>query len=182
MSESDTAVNARQCADAVDEVGDEATADLVVVALAGSPARWLDQWHETAPGRATSATFVVDDAAAWTAGDPRDRIETAAPADTEVGVETVDSAGNLTDLGVTLTEVLESDPDERPTVLCFQSVTVLLQYAEPDAVHRFLHTLTGHAAALGVDGHFHLHADAHDDRTVASLRPLFDDIVHAGDE
>lgn len=95
--------------------------------------------------------------------------------DTTVRTEFVDSPGNLTDLGVTLTERLEtSDDRDSRTVLCCQSLTVLLQYSEDDEVFQFIHTLTGHLDRFDATGHFHLHERAHDDETVAAFRSLFD--------
>jgi hypothetical protein len=49
-----------------------------------------------------------------------------------------------------------------------------LQYSATDEVFQFLHTLDSHLDRFDATGHFHLHADAHDSETVATLRPLFD--------
>lgn len=166
-----TAIGARQCARTVT---DPAETDVLVVALAGSPARWLDDWRAVAtdPPR---ATFVVQDAASWLAGTPYDRIETVASAETTVRTELVDSPGNLTDLGVTLMEALEAHAaNDQRTVLCFQSLTVLLQYAPLDEVCQFLHTLVGHVDRFGATGHFYLHEHAHETATIDTLRPVFD--------
>lgn len=170
LTETATAIGARQCARTVP---DPSAVNVLVVSFAGSPAKWLDDWQTVVddPGW---ATFVMNDAASWLAGDPRERVETAA-ADTTVRTRLVDSPGNLTDLGVTLTEALEANAQRTPrTTLCFQSLTVLLQYAPLDDVYQFLHTLIGHLDRFDTTGHFHLHADAHDAETVAALRPLFD--------
>lgn len=156
--------------------------DLLVVAFAGSPVRWFEGWR-TAVGDPERATFVVTDAAAWLAGHPRDRIEAVAPADTTVRTEAVDSPGNLTDLGVTLTErLMAADEHDSRTVLCCQSVTVLLQYSTLAETYQFLHTLLGHVEQFDAVGHFHLHEDAHDDETVATLRSLFDRVRRDGDD
>ncbi|GAB6862793.1 hypothetical protein JCM17092_28820 [Haloplanus litoreus] len=145
----------------------------MVVALAGSPIRWLDDWQSSADVEAERATFVVDDTASWTAGDPAVRLAVESWPATDVSVRTVSSTGNLTDMGVTLTDVLETH-DAESTLLCFQSLTVLLQYAPLEEVYQFLHTLVSHVDRTEITAHFHLHADAHDDDTVATLRPLFD--------
>lgn len=184
LTDSDTAVHARECVSAVESVlgNENAELDLVVVALAGSAARWLARWRDATGDTPPRVTVVADDDAAWIAGHPRDRVADAAAPDTDVDAELVDSAGNLTDLGVTLTEVLDGQGDtDRRTALCFQSLTVLLQYSDEDVVYRFLHTLTAHLRTLGVVGHFHLHVDAHDEETIARLRPLFDRVERIGD-
>jgi len=171
LSATRTAIGARRCARVVSE---PEGADVLVVAFAGSPARWLDTWRAVVddPPR---ATFVVHDAASWLAGDPRDRVETVASPDTTVQAELVNSPGNLTDLGVTLLEALEAHAAHDPrTILCFQSLTVLLQYAPLDEVYQFLHTLVGHFDRFDAAGHFHLHERAHDAETIDTLRPVFD--------
>jgi hypothetical protein len=172
LSEVRTAIGARQCARVVpDPDGVD-----IVVALAGSPVRWLDGW-QSAIDDPSRATFVVHEAASWLAGDPRDRIETAATADSTVRAEFVDSPGNLTDLGVTLLEALEAHAErDSRTALCL-SLTVLLQYAPLDDVYRFLHTLVGHLDRFDATGHFHLHEHAHAAETIATLRPVFDRVL-----
>jgi len=167
----DTTVTGGRCARAVPEPHG---AELIVVAFAGSPARWLDGWR-TAVGDPPRATFVVADADTWLAGHPEDRIEAVAAADTDVRSEFVDSPGNLTALGVTLLDALESHAGrDPPTALCVQSLTVLLQYSTVDEVSKFLQTLVGHLDRFGATGHFYLHEYAHDEATVDGLRPLFD--------
>ena len=152
-----------------------------MVAFDGSPARWLDGWR-TAVGDPPRVTFVVTDAASWSAGHLQDRLETVAAAETDVRLELVDSPGNLTDLGVTLTTLLDAHDEYDPrTILCLQSLTVLLQYAPLEDVYQFLHTLVGHLHRVDATGHFHLHEKAHDERTVASLRPPVDRVRRGGD-
>ncbi|MFB6303570.1 MAG: hypothetical protein ABEH47_00265 [Haloferacaceae archaeon] len=98
----------------------------------------------------------------------------------DVDVLTVSDPGNLTRLGVTLTEALASVEGTRP-VLCFHSLSVLLQYASPDRVFRFLSVLKNHLDAAGATAHFHLDPSTRDDRTVEAFRHLFDDVVTVDD-
>lgn len=183
MTDARTTIRARQCAHATPRAPDD-DPDVVVVALAGSPAAWLAQWDALAGDDAGGrTTVVVQDAVDWLAGCPRERIERVAPPETDVSVETVGSVANLTDLGVTLVEELDTHRgSDAPTTLCFQSLTVLLQWSETDAVYRFLHTLMGHLGEVadgpGTTAHFHLHERAHDPDTVDRLRPLFDRVRH----
>ena len=166
-----TTVDADQCVRAAPSPSGSAP---LVVAFEGSPARWLDGWR-TAVDDPSRATFLVTDAAEWLGGHPRARIESTAAPDTTVRTPVVDSPGNLTDLGVTLLDSLEThDAADARTTLCCQSLTVLLQYSATEEVFQFLHTLGGHLDRFDATGHFHLHADAHDAETVATLRPLFD--------
>jgi len=179
VTDARTTIRARQCAHATPRSPDDGP-NVVVAALAGSPTVWLAEWAALAADDADAGgrtTVVVQEAVDWLAGRPRERIERVAPSGTEVTVETVGSVGNLTDLGVTLVEQLDTHRGSgAPTTLCFQSLTVLLQRSETDAVYRFLHTLLGHldGDGAGATAHFHLHERAHDPDTVDQLRPLFD--------
>jgi hypothetical protein len=178
LTDGDTATAAAACARAAPApVG----SDLLVVTFEGSPARWLDGWRTVVddPGR---ATFVVTDAADWLAGAPRSRIESAAAPDTTVSTSLVDSPGNLTDLGVTLLDALEShDGTDARTMFCCQSLTVLLQYSTAEEVYQFLHVLISHLERFDTVGHFHLHERAHDAETIATFRRLFDRVRSDGD-
>lgn len=182
MTDARTTISARQCVHATPRSADD-DPDVIVVALAGSPAAWLAQWGALVGGDADRATVVVQEAVDWLAGRPRDRLERAAPPGMDVVVETVDSVGNLTDLGVTLVAELDTRrAADAPTALCFQSLTVLLQWSETDAVFRFLHTLLSHlddgSDAPDATAHFHIHERAHDPDTIDRLRPLFDRVRH----
>lgn len=176
LTDARTTIHARQCASIASATA-SVHRDVIVVALAASPARWFEQWADAVGDATDHGTFVIPDDVAWRASDACARLEAAAP-EVDVSVATVASPGNLTDIGVTLTEQLKSlgarDDDAGPEVeLCFQSLTSLLQYASLDDVYRFLHALLANLDAYSAVGHFHLHAGAHDERTVASLRPLF---------
>jgi len=176
LADGATATTAAQCARVV-----PGGSDLLVVAFEGSPARWLDGWR-TVVGDPDRVTFVVADAAEWLAGAPRSRIESAAAPDTTLRTPLVDSPGNLTDLGVTILDALEShDAADTRTTLCCQSLTVLLQYSTADEVYQFLHVLIRHLERFDAVGHFHLHDSAHDAETVATLRRLFDRVRRDGD-
>ncbi|WP_248897772.1 DUF7504 family protein [Haloplanus halobius] len=174
LTDGETAIHAQQCVHAAP--ASDASA-LIVVAFAGSPVRWLDQWRAAADTDPDRVTVVLVDAASWLNGDPGERLRAVAHPDADVRVETVASPGNLTDIGVTLTEVLDAHEEEEPH-LCFQSVTVLLQYASAKEVCQFLHVLGGHLDQFGATGHFHLHEGAHDEETVEMLRSVHDRIRH----
>ncbi|RBI63827.1 hypothetical protein DMJ13_04720 [halophilic archaeon] len=67
--------------------------------------------------------------------------------------------------------------DDAPTVVCFDSITAVLDYVGRVATFRFLRSLLVRLAETTVDSHFHLDPGAHDERTIATLRPLFDVVV-----
>ena len=86
------------------------------------------------------------------------------------------SPEDLTGLGITLTELLTADGDAR-TVVCFDSLTMLLQYVDVETAYQFLHIVTGRIHSVGATGLFHMDPTAHDDRTVAAMKSLFDAVV-----
>ena len=97
-------------------------------------------------------------------------------------VETLSSPGDLTGLGITLSEILkEWSGDGNETVACFDSLTALLQYADLQSVYKFLHVLTGRFDAADVTSHFHLDPEACDQQTVSTLTSLFDTVVELDD-
>jgi len=100
----------------------------------------------------------------------------------EQAVESLSSPGDLTGLGIKLSEILkEWDHNDNQTVVCFDSLTALLQYADLQTIYKFLHVLTGRFDAADVTAHFHLDPDACDQQTVSTLTSLFDTVVELED-
>ncbi|WP_238392193.1 DUF7504 family protein [Halorussus amylolyticus] len=98
-------------------------------------------------------------------------------------VDTLSNPGDLTGLGIKLSEVLkEWSRNDAPTVACFNSLTALLQYADLQTVYKFLHVLTGRFAAADVTAHFHLDPDACDTQTVSTLTSLFDTVFELDED
>jgi hypothetical protein len=96
-------------------------------------------------------------------------------------VEAVENPSDLTGLGITVGRYFEAWGTERPTRVCFDSITAMLQYVEFETAYRFLHVLTGRLSGAGSVGHFHVDPVAHDERTLASLQTLFDAVVTLDD-
>lgn len=57
------------------------------------------------------------------------------------------------------------------------SLSTLLMYADLQTVFRFLHVFTGRIQSVGGLGVFTIDADAHDDRTMNTIKQLFDGII-----
>ncbi|WP_435126632.1 DUF7504 family protein [Halobaculum sp. D14] len=92
--------------------------------------------------------------------------------------ETVTSPNDLTGLGIRITEYLrEWNGVDGRTVVCFDSITAMLQYVDLQTAFEFLHVLTGRLASVGAFAHFHMDPTAHDDQTVQTLLTLFDAVV-----
>lgn len=98
-------------------------------------------------------------------------------------VETVASPGDLTGLGITVSEQLESwkETGNRSAVY-FHSLTPLLQYVDLQTAFKFLHVFTGRIASIDAVAHFHIDPNAHDDRTLNTLKSLFDATVQTNED
>jgi hypothetical protein len=94
-----------------------------------------------------------------------------------VRVERVRDARDLPRIGITISTILQEIDDSLQPVLCFNSVTTLLQYAESDRVFRFLTVLKNRLETSGAAGHYHLHPGTVDEDTVTALRELCDAVV-----
>lgn len=98
-------------------------------------------------------------------------------------VETVPNPEDLTGLGIKLSEQLRAWDDTKETVVCFDSLTALLQTVEMQTAFRFLHVLTGRLDVVGATAHYHLDPDAFDDKTVNTIKTLFDAAIEVdGDD
>lgn len=103
---------------------------------------------------------------------------TDVPDSEAVTVKSVSTPDDLTGLGITLSQALSTHED---AVVCFDSLTALLQYVETERAYEFLNALTGHLYAADARAHFHLDPAVHDTRTVDALASLFDVVVEAED-
>lgn len=140
---------------------------LLVVTLVDGPAARLAVWDAATDERpAETVAIGMADAADGGGGDGLD-------------VRPITDPANLTRLGIEITEALADLDGDGPAV-CFHSLSVLLQYAPVAQVARFLRVLTSHLDAAGANAHFHLDPGTQDERTVAALGSLFDEVVRAG--
>ena len=97
-------------------------------------------------------------------------------------IETVSSPNDLTGLGIRITEFLTDwEENDNQTVVCFDSLTALLQYVELETAYEFLHILTGRMAAVDAFAHFHMDPEAHDEQTIESVATLMDAVIEVED-
>lgn len=154
-------------------------ADVLSVTFNQSPDARLERWRTgNGPGDAANLGFVVvgdgvrSAAAAQPAGGGP---ELEAPGPT---VLSVSSPGDLTGIGIKLGQLFDDWADDgNELLLCFHTLTTLLQYAEFKSVYEFVHVLTGQIRSRGGLAHYHLDPTAHDQRTVNRLQGLFDAVV-----
>jgi len=155
---------------------DPPSATVLGITFRQSPEEWIKDW-ETHTGTAPATGMVLS------VGDRSGHGVTAGRAPETAGrwsVETIEHPSDLTRLGIELSEFLASAHDadavDQPR-LCFDSLTTLLQYADLKRTFRFLHVVTGRVKAAHGVGHYHLDPDAHDDRTLATIKRLFDAVL-----
>jgi len=89
-------------------------------------------------------------------------------------VDAVLDPADLTTLGIRISEQLSEwgSTDEQP-VVCFHSLTELLEATDLNRAFRFLHLLTRRLSLAGAIAHFHLDPETCDEKTIETLRPLF---------
>jgi len=91
-------------------------------------------------------------------------------------VRTVNTPGDLTGLSMRIGEVL-SEVHGDDVYVYFDDITSLLQYTDLSTAYRFLNVLTGRVRSANAVGFYGITPDAHDERTVNTLRNLFDGTV-----
>jgi hypothetical protein len=98
--------------------------------------------------------------------------------DSSTDVRVVRNPSNLTQFGVTITEALDAlRSDFENIVVCFASLSALLQYANPNQAFQFMQVLTDHFRQAGAVAHVHMNSDAHDRQTIATFTQVFDTVV-----
>lgn len=100
-----------------------------------------------------------------------------------VTIESLKHPGDLTQLGITLTDHFSEREAKRPRVLvCIHSLTDILQNADLENVFQFLQILRGQIKNTGGVVHCHLDPESHEETTIFTLETLFDHTVKLGTE
>lgn len=95
-------------------------------------------------------------------------------------VESVPDPRNLTGLGIQTSQYLERwSNTDATTVICFDSLTALLQFVETDTAFQFLHVLSGRVESVDGQAYYCLNPNAHDRQTVATFETLMDAVINA---
>lgn len=154
---------------------------LVTYPTQDSPKQWVQSWEQYTGDKPAHLNVIqVGDftrSAASATTTPAPQANGITP------VETVNSPRDLAGLGIVISEFLGQWETERWTeepsqiVVCFDSLTTLLQYVDLQQAFRFLHVLCGRLASVDAVAHFHLDPAAHDDQTITTLRHLFDTVI-----
>ena len=174
-------------ADCVDLLHPDAAEETNVlwVSYTKSPDQQLRRWREHTDERPAEMGMVsVEDSTRSVAAEAGGNGGPSGPSlpETNAPVETVNSPNDLTGLGIRITEFLTDwEENGNRTVVCFDSLTALLQYVELETAYEFLHIITGRMAKTDAFAHFHMDPDAHDDQTVAIITSLMDAVVETDD-
>ncbi len=127
----------------------------------------IDQWETTGEAATNLGVIAVGDAGGG--GTSRN----------DAVVESVSSASDLTGLGIKIGQFL-SEWDS-PIVICFDSITSMLQYVDFETAYEFLHAISGQVKAADARAHFHIDPGAHDRQTLDGITTLFDASISVGD-
>ncbi|QGA81660.1 hypothetical protein [Halomicrobium sp. LC1Hm] len=166
-----SAARDRQCTQLLN-VGPPATLDVLQITYSDSAAERVEAWlssHDELPAR-LGIVDVADRASV--AGDGSEEL----PASVAV---TTANPNDITGLGMELNNYLNDLDTDCQLVVCFDSLTELLQFTDVQAAFKFLHMFTGQLRSVDAVAHFHLDPNAVDDQTVHRLKPVFDDAVRA---
>jgi hypothetical protein len=152
---------------------DPAATNVLWVTFTGLPQDRLGAWIERAGGRPSTAHVITVGETAGTPDSDGPRPDS---------MERVGTPSDLTGISIRVSEALSewSDADAK-SVVCFDSITALLQYVDVETAYEFLHVLTGRMHAFGATGHFHFDPGAHSDMIVARIQTLFDAMVERED-
>jgi len=170
----------RNCAELL-RPGATAETNVLWVSYTKSPDQQLRRWREHADDRPAEMGMVsVEDSTRSVAADSGGGASLPGP---DAPVETVTSPNDLTGLGIRITEYLSDwEENDNRTVVCFDSLTALLQYVELDTAYEFLHIITGRMASMDAFAHFHMDPEAHDEQTVEIITSLMDAVVDVDED
>jgi len=148
--------------------------NILTITFTDTPQEWVDDWMDSVGVSPVRGGIVSIGQAEAEVDDP------------SWAVKTVENPSDLTGIGIELSELLSgmataADDDEH-IVVCFDSITSLLQYADLQRAFRFLHVVTGRVKTVNGVGHYHLDPEAHERQTLATLKGLFDAVVEVEDD
>ncbi|QIB74151.1 recombinase RecA [Halogeometricum borinquense] len=92
---------------------------------------------------------------------------------------------DMTGIGIKLSEFLQAfyqDRNIEQNRIMLHSLSTLLMYADLQTVFRFLHVFTGRIQSVEGLGLFVIDSSAHDDKTMNTLKQLFDGIITTSED
>lgn len=165
------------------KVATPADSTLLFVSLSAGPDDRLNVWrtHVSREPPARCGFVVAGDATRGSGATDGGGIPSKP--DDAYRIETVSSPADLTGIGMKISAILEDFAEmESELVVCFHSLTVLLQYTDIQRAFRFLHVITGRMAAVDATAHFHMDPTVHDEQQRNTLLSLFDGVMELNGE
>ena len=110
---------------------------------------------------------------------------TGVPASETESIKIVSSPADLTGIGVRISQFFEEfliKKNDHKIQLHINSLSTILMYSNIQTVFRFMHVFTGRIKAAGAMGIFSVDSGMHDNRTIATLKQLFDGIIEIKEE
>jgi hypothetical protein len=154
---------------ALSGVDDPDGVDVVFVTFTKSADQRLAAWRDHANAPPANIGIVSVEIGGSNGGASTDR--PGGPA-----VRRISDPSDLTGVGIAISEFLSAWADtDQQTVVCFDSVTALLQYVDANRVFQFLNEMTSKFEQAGVHAHFHLLPEAHEAQNLSVLTSLFGD-------
>jgi KaiC/GvpD/RAD55 family RecA-like ATPase len=92
---------------------------------------------------------------------------------------------DMTGVGIKFSELLQEFYEERGIEhnrVFLDSLSTLLMYSDLQTVFRFLHVFTGRVQSVGGLGLYAIDSTAHDDKTMNTLKQLFDGVVETHED
>jgi len=150
-------------------VGPADRLNVLHIIYSGAPAELVTRWrdhHGELPAR-MGIVVVGDQPGQHSSGDsvPDNVFATTA------------NPNDITGLGMRLNNYLNDHDDDNQLIVCFDSMTEMLQFADLQPVFKFLHMFAGQLRDADAISHFHLDPGAHNNQTINRLKPLFDDAI-----
>lgn len=148
--------------------------NILTITFTDTPPEWVEHWVDHAGVSPIRGGIVSIGQAEASVDDP------------SWAVKTVENPSDLTGIGIELSELLSgiatASNEGEEIVVCFNSITSLLQYADLQRAFRFLHVVTGRVKTVGGVGHYHIDPEAHDRQTLATLKGLFDAVIEVDED
>jgi hypothetical protein len=160
-----------------------AETNLLVLSYREGPDEWLRDWQTQVGDFPAEVGFVnagemTRSAAARSGASAR----LQNPVGDMALTETVSDPTDLATVGVRASEYLEAwDDNGRRTVVVLDTLTGLLDAVDLDRAFRFLHVLAGRVESVDGRAYYLLNPDAHDDRSLSTVRELADAAVGLGE-
>lgn len=145
---------------------------VVGVTTSKHPTDFLGRWREAFPAGDVSFSFVSTNGAARSVAADAG----GASASLNVDVTHLEDLLPLSSFGIAISDELGA-AERGDAVLCFHSLTNVLEYVDPETAFQFLHVVLSRVRTSGASGFYHIDSRAHDQRTIVQLSTLFDLVV-----